>query len=115
MSPTDVLTAIVALAGIVVAGSLLAAAPGAMNAAFRPPIDVGWPHGVQEDDDATWSWATAGDARDAGDAGHGSEAAASERGADRDGIAPLDVEPTDAGVELEPVRYAVRSPDRERS
>src|SRR3954471_22060204 len=103
MSPTDVLTAIVALAGIVVAGSLFAAAPGAFNAAFRPPVDVGWPHGVQEDDDATWAWAH-GDGS-AGDEGRGPEGAASAGEGDGGAPAPVDREVQAAGVELEPVRY----------
>jgi hypothetical protein len=113
LSLSDVLTAFVALAGIVVAGSLLAAAPRAFSTAFRPPVDVGWPHGVQEDDDATWSWASARGSAD--DEGRGSEGGASGHEGGADLLAPVDVEPEAAAVELEPVRYAVRSPDRERS
>src|SRR4051794_29832862 len=115
MPPSDILTAIVALAGIVVAGSLFAAAPGAFNAAFRPPVDAGWPHGVQEDDDATWSWAN-GDGS-AGDEGQGSEGGASAGEGDGGERPPVVIaaDADAATVELERVRYAVRSPDRERS
>jgi len=62
---------------------------------------AGWPTGVQEDDDAHWSWTKK----------------AAPRAADADDAARNRPDPGDMGltVDVAPVGYEVRSPDRDRS
>ena len=64
-----------------------------------------WPSGVQEDDDAHWSWA------DPAIAPPGAAQDAEETGDDGAG------DPGDEGltVDVAPIGYEVRSPDRDRS
>jgi len=59
-----------------------------------------WPSGVQEDDDAHWSWAKA-----------------KARAGDGDTDAGKPPDPDDQGltVDVAPIGYEVRSPDRARS
>src|SRR5829696_8268383 len=66
MALNDAAALLVGLAGALVIGALMSAAPAAFESLFtsRSPLDLGWPTGVQEDDDMRWSWRTASSAPD---------------------------------------------------
>jgi hypothetical protein len=63
--------------------------------------EIGWPRGVQEDDDAHWSWARRSPA-----AGGREDAEPDSDSDEIDGVPP---------VQAQRLRYAVRSADRARS
>ena len=52
-------TAVVSVVVLVVALGGARAGTASIGGLFRPP-ELGWPDGVQEDDDARWTWAGPG-------------------------------------------------------
>jgi len=87
MSLTDLAALLLGVAGVVVAGALMSAAPAAFEALFRSPLELGWPVGVQEDDDMQWAWRSEGSQVE--QAGSRAEAEA-----EAEAEAPFEVRPT---------------------
>jgi hypothetical protein len=85
MSLTDLAGLLLAVAGVIVAGALMSGAPAAFEALFRSPLELGWPVGVQEDDDMQWSWRSEGSQVEQAESGAEAEAEAE---------APFEVRPT---------------------
>jgi hypothetical protein len=56
MALSDLGLLVIGIAGVAIAAALVSGAPALFAAVFRSPIDLGWPAGVQEDDDMRWSW-----------------------------------------------------------
>jgi hypothetical protein len=55
MDPVAVLAVALIVLGLVFAGWVYVEGPSILPNFFRHPT-LGWPSGVQEDDDARWSW-----------------------------------------------------------
>ena len=53
-----VMVAVVVLGGLALAYNFAGRGAQALGGLFHPP-GLGWPHGVQEDDDLRWRWSAA--------------------------------------------------------
>ena len=57
-----VVVAVVVLGGLAMAYNFAGRGAQALGGLFHPP-GLGWPHGVQEDDDLHWRWSAGGPPR----------------------------------------------------